>query len=299
MREADGKAQRRPRHRTHEPPMCRRATHAHPRECTVFRWIRLTLAGFGLLLLAAGLALPVLAPPVAAAACPACYGLKRAGTSLMVDRAMTATDRARLARDLSTAGDKVRVFYGPFEPAALVIACASQACNQRLGGRGALARTWATPFGDIIDLAPKGLNATILAHEFSHVALHQHAGLPAMLGETIPAWFDEGLAVIVSDDPRYLKPGAQGHERCVVSPAWPLPSSAGDWGARAGRDRMIYAQAACAVLAWMEANGGRAGALAAIDAAAGTPADAMRPAKSARLPRPGETFLWPVRGNPL
>jgi hypothetical protein len=47
----------------------------------------------------------------------------------------------------------------------------------------------------------------ILAHEFSHVDLHTRIGLMRFLAGAIPAWFDESLAVIVSDDARYLKPG--------------------------------------------------------------------------------------------
>ncbi|WP_454915122.1 hypothetical protein [Xanthobacter sediminis] len=232
------------------------------------RWIKVALAGLGFLALAAVLAVVFVAPPLAAAVCPACYGLERAAPGLIVDKAMPPAARERLAGDAAAAGDTVRAFYGAFDHAPLLIACASDACERRLGGRGALAGTFSTPLGDVIHLSPAGLNGTILAHEFSHVALHHRAGLVAVYGETIPAWFDEGVAVVVSDDARYLKPGASAQERCVAVPAGPLPSGGPDWGARAAKDRMVYAEAACQVLTWMEANGGRDGLLAAIDAAA-------------------------------
>lgn len=241
------------------------------------RWIKLALAGLGLLglaaVLAAVLAVVVMTPPLAAAVCPACYGLQRAGPGLIVETDMPAAARARLAGDAAAARDTVRAFYGAFDDAPLLIACATAACEHRLGGRGALALTWSTPFGDVIHLSPEGLNASILTHEFSHVALHRRIGFKAMVEENVPAWFDEGLAVIVSADARYLKPGEAAAARCVAGPEGPLPAGISEWGARAGRDRMIYAAAACRTLLWMEANGGREGVLRALDATAagGTP----------------------------
>jgi hypothetical protein len=101
-----------------------------------------------------------------------------------------------------------------------------------------------------------------LARESSH--LSHLIGLTKFLGGTIPAWFDEGLAVIVSDDARYLKPGATGAAKCLAEPESSLPPSPYKWGPSAGKTPMLYAQAACRVMRWMEANGGTAGLLAAI-----------------------------------
>ena len=80
----------------------------------------------------------------------------------------------------------------------------------------------------------------------------------------MPAWFDEGVAVIVSDDGRYLKPGMEGAQRCTVQPDGPLPESPFKWEPAAGKIHTLYAQAACAVLQWMDANGGQPGLLAAL-----------------------------------
>jgi hypothetical protein len=43
-----------------------------------------------------------------------------------------------------------------------------------------------------------------------------------------------------------------------------LPDSHFSWGAAAGKTPSLYAQAACGVLIWMDANGGRTGFLAAL-----------------------------------
>jgi hypothetical protein len=97
------------------------------------------------------------------------------------------------------------------------------------------------------------------------VELHRRIGLWRQVQGKVPAWFNEGLAVIVSDDPRYLKPGVEGVARCVAGPPEvKLPASPFEWSSSAGHTPGLYAQAACRVLQWMEANGGNAGLLAAI-----------------------------------
>src|SRR5215471_1911382 len=116
------------------------------------------------------------------------------------------------------------------------------------------------PYGTtFIRLSPRGLDQTILAHEFSHVELHARIGQFRLLMRAIPAWFDEGLAVIVSDDARYLGPGTMSATRCLVEPRGDLPSNPSQWGHAAGKTPGLYAQAACRVMRWMEENGGKTG----------------------------------------
>lgn len=65
------------------------------------------------------------------------------------------------------------------------------------GGRGAKAKIYA----DHILLSPRGLNYHFLAHEWSHDELHTRLDFWDWF--RLPRWFDEGLAVVVSEDPRY------------------------------------------------------------------------------------------------
>jgi hypothetical protein len=80
----------------------------------------------------------------------------------------------------------------------------------------------------------------------------------------IPAWFDEGLAVIVAADARYLRSGTTSATRCSAEPGGDLPSSPFKWGPAAGKTPGLYAQAACRVMRWMEENDGKVGLRAAI-----------------------------------
>ena len=80
----------------------------------------------------------------------------------------------------------------------------------------------------------------------------------------IPAWFDEGLAVIVSEDPRYLLASTES-DRCRVDATGSFPIAPMEWTRAAGTDHNLYARAACRVLRWwMNANGGNAAALALV-----------------------------------
>ena len=195
-------------------------------------------------------------PAVAAYACPSCYGLERITGSLFVDPAMSVEDRRMLQETVARAAAQVASFYRSFDRQPILLACASEDCDRKLGGRGARANTYGTTF---IRLSPRGFNQTILAHEFSHVELHARIGQFRLLMGAIPAWFDEGLAVIVSDDARYLGPGTTSATRCLIEPQGDLPSNPSQWGHAAGKTPGLYAQAACRVMRWMEENGGKTG----------------------------------------
>lgn len=203
----------------------------------------------------------LLQPGVAAYACPSCYGLQRVTGGLFVDPTMSVEDRTKLQEIIARAAVQVASFYGSFDKQPILLACATEECDRRLGGKGAKANTFGTTF---IRISPRGLDQTILAHEFSHAELHARIGLFRLLTRAIPAWFDEGLAVIVSDDARYLGPGTTSATRCLAEPERDLPSSPFRWGPAAGKTPGLYAQAACRVMRWMEENGGKAGLRAAI-----------------------------------
>ena len=122
----------------------------------------------------------------------------------------------------------------------------------------------------MLRFSPRGLNATIVVHELTHVEVHERIGFLNHMRGVFPAWFDEGLAVVISEDLTYLKPGGTAVEKCKSTPAGDLPTNPISWDAKIGKSPWIYAKAACRVMHWMEANGGRDGVLAAIaDVAAG------------------------------
>jgi hypothetical protein len=218
----------------------------------VRRWSR-RLAGAVAVLIVAGAAVTLWTQPVLAAlVCPGCFGFERLSDAVYVERSMSDAERTQFRQAMAQGTERVAHFYGQLTAEPVVLACATDACSQRLGGgssRGAAYWTVA------LRLAPLGLNPVIIAHERSHIELHRRLGLLKFLTGAIPSWFDEGVAVVVSDDPRYLRPAGDG-DRCLAAPDSRLPQSLAAWLRAAGQQHDVYAQAACKVVRWMEAHGG-------------------------------------------
>lgn len=230
------------------------------------RWLRWSLGLVAALLVASIASVPVWSPALAAAACPACYRLDEIAPRLFADAAMSSAQRGRLLVAVSEAEAVVGAYFGRRDRQPIVLACSSDDCDRRLGGRGARAVTYSTVGLSVLRLSPRGLDRTVIAHELSHVQVHTMIGVRQQVSGALAAWFDEGLAVIVSQDERYLHPGAAARERCMETQAVELPTSPFVWGPKSGKTPWIYARAACDVMRWLEANGGRAGLLAAIAA---------------------------------
>ena len=223
----------------------------------VRRW---ALGSFGALFLLAACGLGALAsaqPAIAALGCPGCYGFEREARRLYVDPAMPAETRATLRAALAEAPDRLAHFYGD-GPAStpVVLACSDEACQRRINGGGALGVAYGS-YG--LRLSPRGLDGVILLHELSHIELHARFGAArAVFGGGVPAWFDEGVAVIVSGDPRYLAPEGTPGSRCRAEPGTggSLPDNGRQWRHSGAVDHALYARAACRVLRWMDASGG-------------------------------------------
>jgi len=214
------------------------------------------LAALAAVLVAAVVVTILVFPAGAAIACPACYGFERLEGDVFVEKGMMPQMRARLAATLGEARKRVRDFYGSFDGAPRILACASEECFRRIETHRIRGRT----FADIaFILSPRGLDPLIVTHEFSHIEVHHRLGLVALARGAIPAWFDEGLAVYVSDDRRYLGPVAAA-DRCLVRSDEELPSAMREWMRRATGmdDDRLYAKSACRVSRWIAANGGPA-----------------------------------------
>ncbi len=196
--------------------------------------------------LVAGVAL--LAPrAIYADICPVCFGLEKIAPQVYLEKDSPVSADAVL-QSVALAREQVAVYYGAFPEQPRLLICATPDCDRRLGGNGAKAVTFGPWF---IRVSPDGMNTVILAHEFSHVALAARVDPAA----PPPAWFNEGLAVIISDDPRYLK-------TCTGKTGL-LPVSSREWNRRAGAEHStLYHQAACAVQGWLDTHGGKDGVLA-------------------------------------
>lgn len=212
----------------------------------VFSWI-----GLAILVLVGAAAAHFGYRPAAAVICPTCYGFSAAVPGVFVESTTDAVAAKRALETIGSARDRVRHFYGTLESKPRILACLTEACYQRIGGGGS---TGMALLDVALFLSPRGNRIVIASHEMSHIELHRRLGLRATVERKVPQWFDEGLAAMVSDDPRYLKPeGAV--DRCVVETTEDLPTARSAWVIEA-RDRQLYAKAACRVVRWTIAHGG-------------------------------------------
>ena len=212
-------------------------------------------------------------PSIAAVGCPGCYGFEKIDRRLFVGRDMGAEDRRKLRLDLAAAHDAVADTLGPTEARPFIFACSKDVCDRRIGGRGdagARAEVHSTPWFSVVRFGPRGINQTILTHELAHITMHEIVGPYAVMDGCFPAWLNEGVAVIVSNDDRYLRPGTTARERCMEEPDGLLPADPFKWRPAAGQDNALYARAACKALHWLEANGGMEGLLDALSRTART-----------------------------
>lgn len=240
-----------------------------------------------LLIAAAGVSTWLAAnPAIAAFLCPACFGLERLDGRIYVERSLKERDRVRLQEQLAAARRNVSDVLGTLRADPVLLVCASEACDRSLGGRGTRAAAYGWHFARV---SPRGRNAAVLAHELTHTEFHWRVGARAMLTGAFPAWFDEGLAVLISRDPRFLDISAGGSPRCKGE--WSeqeladLPQSVWQWMREAGETRNLYTRAACMVARWYAAVG-RQGLLELIgELAAGEDfATAFARDRSRRLP---------------
>ncbi|WP_127936677.1 hypothetical protein [Nonomuraea polychroma] len=185
-------------------------------------------------------------PSVVATTCPGCYGLERLRPGLYVEPGLPQAQRRRVIQVIEQADKRVRDFFAGRRSSPDVLVCLTDDCYRRIGGgreRGIAVLNRA------VMLSPRGVDPVIASHELTHVELH------ARLGDgQVPQWFDEGLAVLVSNDPRYLAPTG---DRCLLDSREPLPATLADWLRAASADPQLYAKAACQVSRWVGTNGGK------------------------------------------
>lgn len=208
------------------------------------KWVRRASCGVvgAVLLLMASV--PFTMPAAAAYMCPSCYGFEQIAQGVYAER-----DRAHpgLLTTLDASEARVRAAFGIDSiPPVTLLACDSGECDRRTGGKGAKARAFGARF---IVAAPGGRSETILSHELAHIVLHDRISALDLLRGDLPAWKNEGIAVLVSGDTRYFELEGDSYS-CRVEPDGPLPGTPAAWGKAMRPDThlTLYAQAACVVL---------------------------------------------------
>lgn len=115
------------------------------------------------------------------------------------------------------AENAIRAAYGSVTSRPTVHACISEVCYKKFGAGGST-RAVIHSYRRIL-LSPRGLNWHYIAHEWSHAEMFTRLSFVAWWWR-LPDWFDEGVAVAVSDAPET----SESHWQFLVESNVPRPT---------------------------------------------------------------------------
>ena len=195
--------------------------------------------------------------------CPACSGFRHVAPQVYVDADATDAQVRRGLEDLATAKRQVLDFYPALVSDPVWLLCLSDSCRA-----GSVPRPLAMAYTNVfVFVYPEGANPTILAHELAHTELRQRLGSVLLrMSAAVPAWFDDGLAVVISRDTQYLTLDDGQVTGCRTAGLPEPPSDRRSFrrlGATRAQDR--YTASACKVISWLEDKGGPQAVLAMLD----------------------------------
>lgn len=146
---------------------------------------------------------------------PEGFGLTPVAPSIYVESGADEATRIRLRESMEKAEGAIRTAYGGVASRPTVNACITEGCYEAFGGgRGSLAKV----YGKRILLSPRALNWHFLAHEWSHAEMSTR--LTFFAWKRMPQWFDEGVAVAVSEAPEH----SESHWQFLVAAKIPRPT---------------------------------------------------------------------------
>ncbi len=138
---------------------------------------------------------------------PVHFGLTPVSDNVYIEAGADEQQKAELREAMTKAESAIRTAYGSVESRPVVHACITERCYESFGGMGSRAKV----YGDRILLSPRGLNWHFLAHEWSHAEMRTRLTFGAWW--RLPQWFDEGLAVAISEAPEH----SEAHWQSLVA----------------------------------------------------------------------------------
>lgn len=197
----------------------------------------------------------LMARPVAAATCPWCFGLQQAAEGIYVQDSMSAAERSRVVAAVEAARAQAAQFYGGLQHPPRILVCADDACYERMGGMPGTATV--AMGAAALEVSHLGSQQQVfITAGLSRAELYGRVGFWKFNLGAVPMWFDEGLAVVVADDPAYILPAGRG-DRCKAGSFPDMPATPSEWVQELQTEGdVLYAQSACKVDMWMVENGG-------------------------------------------
>ena len=130
---------------------------------------------------------------------PTWFDMEPIADRVFVNKDMPSTDRAQALMLVNASEKRIVQYYGKATSSPKFFFCSTKECFKSFGGSTSRAKS----FGDYATLfSPRGMSIPIISHEWSHVELYSRINSIRTM-RSIPKWFDEGLAVVVSEAPEH------------------------------------------------------------------------------------------------
>jgi len=147
---------------------------------------------------------------------PESFGFTLIAPNIYMEVGADETARGNFREAVAKAEESIRVAYGGVNSRPIFHACITEECYRKFGERDSVA-AWFY-YGDRILLSPRGLNRYFLTHEWSHAELRNRLNFFAW--KSMPRWFDEGVAVAISEAPEH----SESHWQFLVANNIPRPA---------------------------------------------------------------------------
>ncbi len=150
-----------------------------------------------------------------------CYMIQFAGYERYEERIYISQQMPQvlidpLLRLKEEASQRVRDFWGEMQSEPYFIFCSTEEEFQFYGNNlGTPAMVNITPFRSYVIVKPDGANVDVLSHEICHAEFTHRLGWYRKKKQ-IPAWFDEGLALMLD----YRYPGNGAHDYQAYQKKW-------------------------------------------------------------------------------
>ena len=143
-------------------------------------------------------------------------GMVTLAPNIYAEPSINPAERTQLLQAITQAEQMLRDAFGSVITHPPIYTCLTENCYTRMGGtQGSVAET----LDDRILLSPSSLNRYFLAHEWTHAELF--ARIQPAAWRNVPQWFNEGLAVTISQEPEYTESSWQ----TLLANHFPLPNA--------------------------------------------------------------------------
>ncbi len=129
---------------------------------------------------------------------PSLFKTSEIKKDIYLDIEATEKQGKELLDSIIIAEERLVKFYGELKTQPKIVACATENCYKKFGGVGSRGKNYGNAS---ILLSPRGINPEIITHEWSHRELYDRLGF--FNSKEIEYWFNEGLAVFISEDERF------------------------------------------------------------------------------------------------